>query len=80
MKETNKPEKLTEEEKLEFRKNNICHICEEEIEGEVKVRDHCHLTGKYRGPAHSCCNLNNKFPSLFQSFFTTAPTMIHIYL
>ena len=25
-----------------------------------KVRDHCHITGKYRGPAHWSCNINLK--------------------
>ena len=25
-----------------------------------KVRDHCHLTGKYRSPAHNTCNKNAK--------------------
>ena len=39
-----------------------------------KVRDHCHSTGKYRGPAHSIFNINvkqkdsNFIPFLFHSF------------
>ena len=28
----------------------------------VFVRDHCHYTGKYRGAAHSKCNLQYKVP------------------
>ena len=39
-------------------KNNIvCRFCEKIIKFD-KVRDLCHLTGKYRGPAHIKCNIN----------------------
>ena len=31
--------------------------CEKKINKFRKVRDHCHITGKYRGAAHSICNL-----------------------
>ena len=41
-----------------------CHICEQKFnQGEYKVRDHCHITGKYRGAAHEVCNLNYKVPN-----------------
>ena len=43
---------MTEEDEEVYRNNNICRFCEKEII-DNKVRDHCHLTGKYRGPAHS---------------------------
>ena len=39
-----------------------------------KVRDHCHLSGKYRGPAHNTCNINvtqkqsNFIPFIFHNF------------
>ncbi|KYN29139.1 hypothetical protein ALC57_01430 [Trachymyrmex cornetzi] len=37
------------------------HICEKPFTpDDTRVRDHCHLTGRYGGPAHSNCNLNYK--------------------
>ena len=30
------------------------------IEGDVKVKDHCHVTGKRRGPAQRTCNIKLK--------------------
>ena len=30
------------------------------VDGDVKVRDHCHITGKYRGSAHRDFNINVK--------------------
>jgi len=35
----------------------------------VKLRDHCHLTGKFRGVAHNRCSLNYKDPTFFPVIF-----------
>ena len=44
-----------------FQKSNNCWICKKLIDNdEDKVRDHCHITGKFRGAAHESCNLNFK--------------------
>ena len=52
---------LTRDECETFRSSTHCHICEKPFApDDVRVRDHCHLTGRYRGPAHSNCNLNYK--------------------
>lgn len=44
----------------EIEKHNyatVCHICDGYFLLDDKVRDHDHITGQYRGPAHSYCNL-----------------------
>ena len=52
-----KPIKLSPEEKTAFQKTDMCYLCGKPAE-EDKVRDHEHaFNGKYRGCAHSACNL-----------------------
>ena len=41
-----------------------------ETKNSVKiVRDHCHLSGKFRGAAHEVCNLKYKVPTFFPVVF-----------
>ncbi|MFN9115765.1 MAG: hypothetical protein ACK5XN_37405, partial [Bacteroidota bacterium] len=60
-------DKLTKSERFSYNAANNCHICgggfKPKSKSMYKVRDHCHMTGKYRGAAHSSCNLafNYKF-------------------
>ena len=43
----------------EFAAATECHICQKYFtEYDVRVRDHCHITGKYRGAAHNEFNIN----------------------
>ena len=54
----NKPLLMTKEDEEAFKKATHCHICEKKYKvDDVTVRDHCHVTGKYRGSAHQTCNL-----------------------
>ena len=53
-----KPLRMTEVDGKEFKKATTCHICDKKYtEKDIRVRDHCHITGKYRGSAHQECNL-----------------------
>ena len=54
------PMSINRNEEQAFQRATHCHICGDVLDSD-RVRDHCHLTGKYRGVAHSDCNLNNKF-------------------
>ena len=70
-----KPCILTKEEEKEFQSATICHICEEKLSLDkktnkfVKVKDHCHFTGKYRGAAHNQCNLSCRKPLILPVIF-----------
>ena len=59
---------MTMHDKLVYDNSTLCHICNEEL-GEDRVRDHCHLTGKFRGAAHKICNLKYKVPKFFPVVF-----------
>jgi len=57
---TNKPmEELTTAEKKKHRDAQTCYLCNQPFGKDTleKVRDHDHITGKFRGSAHSSCNL-----------------------
>ena len=63
---------LRKEDKLNFKTADKCHICNIKYNKEdIKVRDHCHITGKYRGSAHQKCNfsfrLTDKIPVVFHN-------------
>ena len=54
----NKPLVMTEVGEQHFKTIDGCHICGEKYtDKDVRVRDHCHITGKSRGSAHQECNL-----------------------
>ena len=62
---------LTFEENKSYEEQEACHVCEERFYmdkddkdyiNRKNVKDHCHYTGKFRGTAHSKCNLNYKVP------------------
>ena len=73
---------LTDKEIKSYEEQEVCHICKEEFcfdkneENEFKlyhkVRYHCHYTGKFRGAAHSICNLKHKVPKKIPVIFHNA--------
>ena len=63
-------EPLTKKQWTRYKKASRCHICFKPFNSkDPKVRDHCHYAGRYRGPAHSLCNLRYKIPSYIPVVF-----------
>ena len=69
---------ITPKQQRKFQKATNCWICGDKLvtdeshqsyEKKQPVRDHCHYTGKYRGPAHNECNRQFRKPKFTPIFF-----------
>ena len=75
---------LTDKENKSYEKQKACYICKKELNTDKnnenafklyhKLRDHYHYTGKYRGAAHSICNLRQKTPQEIPVVFHNGST------
>ena len=74
MEELRHPEKMVMESKdwRSFNRAQDCHICGKEL-GDDRVRDLCHITGKFRGAARNVCNLKWRISPKF----TKTPVVFH---
>ena len=63
---------MSEEEEHLLQRSNSCWTCKKLVDNvEEKVRDHWHVTGKFRGAVHGSCNMNlqltKKVPVIFHN-------------
>ena len=75
---------LTNEETEFYENQKVCHIYKKELSTDKndkntfklyhKIRDHCHYTGKFRGPVHNICNLRYKIPKEISAVFHNGST------
>ncbi|XP_054718997.1 uncharacterized protein LOC129228343 [Uloborus diversus] len=62
------PMVLSPQEEMNFKTAAQCHICGGRL-GSDRVRDHDHLTGRYRGAAHRACNLKYRVRKMIPVIF-----------
>ena len=54
---------MSKEEEYLFQQSNSCWICKNLTNhDDEKVKDHSHITSKFRGAAHWDCNINFQLP------------------
>ena len=65
---------MSVEEEVKFQLSNKCWICGKLFDlVDEKLRDHCHITSKFRGAAHSSCNANFKISKKVPVIFHDLP-------
>ena len=52
---------MTSEDEEIYNNSHICWICKQKLNTD-KVKNHCHVTGKFRGAAHNKCSLKLRIP------------------
>ena len=78
---------LTKEELKSHQDPKVCYICGKRIlkkfdkdQNYQKVRDDCHYAGKYRGAAHSICNLKFNMPNEIPVVFHNGPNYDYYFI
>ena len=72
---------MTKEDNDDFENSTKYWICDNfYVHCNVKMRDHCHITGKYGGSAHGDCDINVKLNHKISAAFYNVKIMIHILL
>ena len=72
---------MTKENNEDFENSSKCCKCDNDyIDGDVKVRDHCHIADKYKVSAHRDCNVNVKLNHKISVVFHSLKIIIHILL
>ena len=66
----NKEPVMNKKDNEDFEDSTNCWICDNDyFDNDIKLRDHCHITRKYRASAHRDCSinvkLNRKIPAVF---------------
>ena len=64
--------RMTPDDRRTHNNSTHCHVCAGPLASD-SVRDHCHITGKYRGAAHNACNLKLRL----NPKTTTIPVVFH---
>ena len=60
----------SEDKEEQYQSSNTCWVCKKPSESDdEKVRDHCHITRKFRGAAHWSCNINLQLNKIFPIMF-----------
>ena len=57
---------MTNEDEEIYNNLHICWICKQELNTD-KVKDHCHVTGKFRGAAYNKLRIPRKLPIIFNN-------------